>query len=215
MTAMTKAPPVRKVFQSTGDEFSYLHERLLYWFYERGNRARALTLSGRLSTLLAQDDPGQESILGQECRALLAELHQDLPLAIHHRESEVEKILKLWSTSRDHPLPPSVAERYGIDALVDRFDLLAMLYHDVGNLDLAILTLVRSEALCEQFQVPFLGAELLRDYLAEKNREILSNVLISQGRSTRSESSHVPPSRRASASRGTRPARPRRNAASR
>jgi hypothetical protein len=209
MTATSKAPPVRKKFRNGWDEIDYLYQRLLYWFYERGNRSRALPLSRRLSFLLVRNDAEQASIFGQECRSLLAELDEDYPEAARHREREIELILRLWSIAKDQPELPSVGDRYGIDDLVDRFDLLAMLYHEAGELDRAIVALVRSKSLCERFKLPFAGEDLLRGYLFEKNEMILLSALPRQGGGTRLEHSHVANPKRAAAHR-TRPSRPRR-----
>src|SRR5262249_41037275 len=64
----------------------------------------------------------------------------------------------------------AVLEDYGYGDLSDRLDLLATLYHDRGDLDRAISTLLESEELCKKHGVEFDGEDILREYLEEKGR---------------------------------------------
>ena len=67
--------------------------------------------------------------------------------------------------------PPDVRKyllsRHGPADLADRYDLLAILYYDAGQLKKAIKTLWQSRELCELHGIKFDGKDLLRDYLAE------------------------------------------------
>jgi len=47
-------------------------------------------------------------------------------------------------------------------------DLLAVLYHDNGDLDRAISTLQESKKLCQENGVAFDADHMLRDYMKEK-----------------------------------------------
>ena len=64
--------------------------------------------------------------------------------------------------------------QYSHADLSDRLDLLAVLYHDSGNLDKAISTLKESKQVCEKHGLKFDGVDLLQDYL---QKEILSRTL--------------------------------------
>jgi hypothetical protein len=147
----------------------WLYYEIVDAHYGQGDRRRAARLCDQLEPLLGQEDPAQEAILGQECRALIHEVRGDLAAAITHRENEIRLRKRLLQTIHD---PPTEAERvilkdYGPDDLSDRMDLLAMLYHDAGRLKKAIKTLWQSRELCELHGVRFDGKDLLRDYLAE------------------------------------------------
>jgi tetratricopeptide (TPR) repeat protein len=150
-------------------EVNRVYDKILYYFYELGSHAKALAYTDKLHDLLSRLASDHDSIFGEECWSLLYELKGDLPTAIRHREREIELILKLWEISADTPGMDVALRAYGIAELADRFDLLAMLYHDAGDLDRAIVTLTSSKWLCESFKVPFEGESLLQDYLYEKN----------------------------------------------
>jgi hypothetical protein len=164
------------------DELNYLYDHILYWSYERGQPGRAGKFLDRFGRLLKERFAEPASIFGEECWSLFRELSGDLAGAIRHREREIELILKLWDVSAGTPGMPVVLERYGTSDLSDRYDLLAILYHDAGDLDGAIVTLMRSKWLCESFKVPYEGESLLQDYLYEKNvNSGLVNALLKQG----------------------------------
>jgi hypothetical protein len=61
-----------------------------------------------------------------------------------------------------------VLSRYGYDDLSDRLDLLAILYHDTGDLDRAIQTLRQTRQLCKRRGIVFDGLAILQEYLEEK-----------------------------------------------
>jgi len=161
----TKSPPDRHVFKTSWDEISYVYDKVLYWLYERESKARARPFAARLTRLLSEADPRQESILGQECRSLICESNNDLPGAIKHRKNEIRLIRRLREISIGTPTEEYVLNGYGYDDLSDRLDLLAVLYHDNGDLDKAIATLHESKQLCHEHGIDFDGADLLRDYL--------------------------------------------------
>src|SRR5207249_2230588 len=130
--------------------------------YGGKNRRRMGRLCDRLERLLAEEDPKQHAILGQECRALICEARGDMAGAIAHRETEIRFRKRMLQTIHD---PPTKTERYllkysGPVDLADRYDLLAILYHDVGQLKKAIRTLWQSRELCELYGVKFDGKDL-------------------------------------------------------
>jgi tetratricopeptide (TPR) repeat protein len=163
----TKPPADRRKFGGAWDEINYLRDKVLYWLYARGEPIRARPYARRMIRLLTRADPDQEAILGQECRSLAYEALGDLRKAIEHRENEVRLIRRGHQISRGQPHEVFVMRHGGFDALSDRLDLLAVLYHDAGDLDRAIRTLRESRELCEEHGIKFDGADLLRDYLAE------------------------------------------------
>jgi hypothetical protein len=206
----TKAPPTRTRFRSDWDEIEYLYHKILYWFYERADRERALRFAGRLRRLLERNAHEHQSIFGEECWSILSELGGDITAAVRHRERETELILKLWEVTPSDPDRSPAIDPYEVADLADRLDLLAMLYHDAGDLDHAILTLLRSKWLCASFGIPFESEGLLKDYIDENivNSSLMS-VLRKQGWGP-SRPSHESHPGRGDLPRRYRPARRRR-----
>lgn len=164
----TDPPPDRRKFAGDRDEIEYFYHKLLYWLYEREDRARARAFAERLARLLSKASPGHDAIFPEECWSLICETKEDLPGAIAHRENEVRLIRRLHEISRNTPHENLVLRQYGYDDLSDRLDLLATLYHDSGHLDKAIRTLHESQQLCEKHGVKFDGEDILQEYVAEK-----------------------------------------------
>ncbi len=165
----SKAPPARRKFVTAWDEIGYLYDKLLYWLYDRGNAAKTRRFAERLERVLAKMTPKHEAILGEECWSLVHEAKGDLPKAIQFRENEIRLIRDLHAISHHTPAEKVVFEKYGYADLSDRLDLLAVLHHDNGDRDRAIDTLNESRQLCEEHGIPFDGADILREYLEEKN----------------------------------------------
>lgn len=119
--------------------------------------------------LLKQHDRTQESILGQEIRSLIYELHEDYAAAIKHRLREIALIDVLWkhAATMKPELQASILDRYQPLDLADRYDLLAILYHDSGQLKKAIQALWKSREICEEHGVKFDSTDLLKEYLQE------------------------------------------------
>jgi tetratricopeptide (TPR) repeat protein len=164
----SKPPPDRRKFTDEWDEIGYLYDKLLYWLYERADVAKARTFAERLEPLLHKVAAEHEGIFGEECWSLLYEAMGDLPKAIQHRENEVRLIRRLHEISRNTKHADLIFEQYGYEDLSDRLDLLAILYHDHGNLDKALRTLHESKQLCKKHGVKFDGEDIVREYLAEK-----------------------------------------------
>ena len=171
-----KPPPGRRKFANEWDEINYLYDKLLYWLYQREDAGKARPYAERLEQLLPRATPAHEAIFGEECWSLVYETKGDLPRAIRHREQEIRLIHRLHELSRKAPHEAFVLKAYGDDALSDRLDLLATLYHDSGHLDKAIITLQESKQLCEAHGLKFDGEDILREYVAEKRLSDLSRV---------------------------------------
>ncbi len=163
----TKSSQSRRKFYHDWDEIEYLYLKILDWWYDKGNRRKALSFCDRLQALLEKTPDTHEAILGEECWSLICEVRGDLAGAIAYREHEIELIKRLHRISVNTPGRDIVLRNYGYSNLSDRLDLLAILYHDAGNLQKAIQILKESRRLCRRHSIPFDGADLLRDYLAE------------------------------------------------
>jgi tetratricopeptide (TPR) repeat protein len=168
---MTDACPAnRRTFYHEWDAIDYYYHKALYWFYQRHDRHRALRFCKRLKKLVQKTSSSHEAILGEAAWSLLYEVEGDLSKAIKYRESEIKLIRHLWDISRGTPGESIAFQQYDASDLSDRLDLLAILYHDVGDLDKAISVLRESAQVCKGAGIRFDGKDLLRDYLAEKKR---------------------------------------------
>ena len=110
-----------------------------------------------------------EAILGAECWSLICEVRGDLAGAIAHREREIELIKRLHRISVNTPGRDFALQGYDYSDWSDRYDLLAILYHDAGDIAKAIQVLKDSRRLCQRHGIAFDGAAQLREYLAEAN----------------------------------------------
>jgi hypothetical protein len=164
----TKPPPGRRTFADARDEMEYLYHKLLYWLYDREEPTRARVYAKRLARLLSKVCPGHHAIFPEECWSLICEARHDLSGAIAHRENEIRLLKRLHEISRNTAREEDILRWYGHDDLSDRMDLLATLYHDVGELDKAITTLYESKQVCETHGIKFDGEALLRDCQREK-----------------------------------------------
>jgi hypothetical protein len=102
-------------------------------------------------------------------------LKGDLSRAIGYRENEIRLIKELWRISEGTPNRDFALKHYEPSDLSDRYDLLAILYRDAGNLDKALSLLEESKRLCEAHGVRFDGKDLLRDFLRDKKQAIAQN----------------------------------------
>src|SRR5207253_3760224 len=107
----------------------------LHWFYPVRDRGKALRFCERLEELLRKVASRHEAILGESCWSLLYEVRGDLPKAIASREHEIKLIRQLWKISKGTPGEEVALKHYDVSDLSDRLDLLAILYHDAGDLD--------------------------------------------------------------------------------
>ncbi len=168
-----KAETIRtqRKFHGAWDEIGYLRVKILDWFYDRGNRRKALPFCARLEALLERTPDTHEAILGEECWSLIREVQGDLAGAIAYREREIELIKRLHRISVNTPGRDFALRGYGYSDLSDRLDLLAILYHDAGDLGKAIRILKDSRRLCRRHGIRFDGADVLREYVAEAAAE--------------------------------------------
>ncbi len=152
-------------------EVNKLFDRVLEDLYERDDRSAAMKHVPRLEVLVERGDPHRQGIFAAECRSLIAEARTDLVSAIAFRKHEIAQILRLWQSAKDKQQLIFFRELYRPADLSDRYDLLAILYHDAGQLKKAIRTLWKSRELCEEHGVKFDSPDLLRDYLKEYRKK--------------------------------------------
>ncbi len=158
----------RQKFHGEWDEIEYLYRKIVFWWYQREDRAKALLYSARLEPLLRKVAAVNKAILGEECWSLFWEVNGDLGKAIKHRKREIRLIQELWRSAAESPQKRVLLQGYGPRDLSDRLDLLAILYHDAGDLNKSLRTLKQSEELCAAYRIPFDGREILEEYLALK-----------------------------------------------
>jgi hypothetical protein len=171
-----KPPKGRRKFANTWDEVGYLYDKLLYWLYQRAGAEKARPFADRLELLLPKVTPEHEAVFGQECWSLLYEAKGNLSKAIMHRENEIRLIQTLHEICRNRPHEDLVLKQYGYDDLSDRLDLLAVLYHDNGNLDKALSTLHASKRLCKKHGLKFDGEDMIQEYLEEKKNSQVEDL---------------------------------------
>jgi hypothetical protein len=151
-------------------EIGRLYDKLVYWLYQRQSTDRALPLANRLAQLLPQGKQEIGSIFAEDCWSLIHEAKGDLAKAIEHRRKEVRLIRRLHRTSEKTASADYVFRQYGYDDLRDELTVLAMLYHDCGNLDRALKALREAKRLCQQHALEFDAEDLLDEYLEEKRK---------------------------------------------
>jgi tetratricopeptide (TPR) repeat protein len=163
----TKSTRSRRKFYHEWDEIDYLYMKILHWWYDKEDRRKAMPFCDRLQALLEKTPDAHEAILGEECWSLICEVRGDLAGAIAYRQREIELMKQLLRISAKSPHRDFIRRNRDYPDLSDRLDLLAILYHDAGNLQKAIQVLKESRRLCRRHGIPFDGEDLLRDYLAE------------------------------------------------
>ena len=150
------------------DKINRLYDQLSKSLDKHPGSARTLALSNRLQATLSkssEDDTG--AIFAEECRSLISEAKGDLENAIRHREDEIRLIRRLHEISHNTPTQDFVLGQYGYQDLADNLGMLAILYHDSGDLGTAIRTLEGLKQTCVDHGLAFEGEGLLSEYLKE------------------------------------------------
>jgi hypothetical protein len=153
--------------RQTGQRIDGLYKKLLASMYEDAAANRAKVIAERLARLLSRCRAMAGSIFMEECLSLVAEARGDLLLAIWHRANEIRLIRQLHKLTPDHQAG-LVRTQYDEEDLQDRLNILAMLYHDIGDLGKAVETLQESQQLCAQYGLAFEGGDLLQEYMKER-----------------------------------------------
>src|SRR5260221_12694906 len=94
------------------DQIRILYENLLHWFYEQEDMDEARRQAAKLERLLKKLSPHHETILGEECWALIHELKGNYKQAIKFRENEIRLIQRLQELARDKPNGQTVLKHY-------------------------------------------------------------------------------------------------------
>ena len=167
---MSARPPrTRRNFSGEWDEILYFYHRILYWWYNRRSRHRALHFCNRLEPLLRLHARNHTAIKGEECWSLVFEVRGDLQKAIRHRENEIRLIERLRRLGQ-------ATDDYQPRDLADRLDLLGILYHDAGHTQKAIKCLLKSKPVCALSAIPFDGTKILAEYAAQLGKGVMKRV---------------------------------------
>src|SRR5262249_14653990 len=159
-----KSTANRQKIADASDQMSRLYDSLVYWLYEREDARRARPFAHRLQQWLAKKGTQAGTIFAEECRSLIHEAKGDLKKAIKHREKEIRLIRRLHARARGTAQEDFVFQQYSYADLKDGLEILAMLYHDVGDLAKAVAALHESKQLCENHGIEFDSEALLQDY---------------------------------------------------
>jgi hypothetical protein len=150
-----------------------LYYKTLSLFYDQGDPNLARPHAERLDRLLREADPEQETVFGEGCRSLIEEIRGNLCEAIKHREKEISLIDRLYELAHDSDTAEYVRAEYDCDDIHQRLNMLAILYHHIGDTQKAISILEASKRHCAKWGIRFEGEELLRDYLGESTNRTL------------------------------------------
>jgi tetratricopeptide (TPR) repeat protein len=157
-----------------------LYEKLLTLLYEQQDVLRARPVADRLAGLLARFNPSPESIFVEECRSLVCEARGDLPCAIKHRENQIQLIRQLHEGMEGTEHEDYILGQYDYEDLSLALRLLAMLYHESGDLEKAVQTLDESLQVGAEHGIEFDADDLLEEYRAEKNATPRRNAVHSR-----------------------------------
>jgi tetratricopeptide (TPR) repeat protein len=138
-------------------EAKNLYLRVLRHFYEREEPEKAVPLALSLLRLLDRLDPAATTLPGNEYRAVIAELDNDLQAAIRYRETVIAMLDGLATKHRLNQAGLSASD------YSDQLDLLAILYRRSGRLQDAKAAIEKSASLCREANVKFDGADVQKD----------------------------------------------------
>ena len=85
----TKTFPLSPRDTQKSREIDDFYHKLLYWYYDRQNLAKARPIARRLERLLSEVSSDQQTILGEGAWSLVLECKGDLFGAIQRRENEI------------------------------------------------------------------------------------------------------------------------------
>jgi hypothetical protein len=163
-----------KINQTNGDamtnQIDRLYDKLVDGLYIHQEISQVKQYAPRLKQLIKQWDSRAESIFAQECLSLAYEAEGDSEQAILHRVNEIRLIRRLHELAQgqDAAHADFLLKQYSYEDLSVRLDLLAILYHESGDLGKAISTLQESKQLCRDHRIKFEGEEILREYQEEQ-----------------------------------------------
>ncbi len=103
----TKALPLSPRAQKWR-EIDDAYHKLLYWYYDRQNLAKARPIARRLERLLSEVSSDQQTILREGAWSLVLECKSDLLGAIKRRENEIRLMKRLLQISLKAPDPKAI-----------------------------------------------------------------------------------------------------------
>lgn len=160
--------------KNNNTSISRLYHQLSRSIDAHPSSARTTALANQLEAVLSELKEGTiGSIFAAECRSLVSEAKGDMQNAIRHREEEIRLIRRLHSISQGTPGEEIAFSQYGFDDLRDRLELLAVLYHDSGQLNKALVVLEEAKRLCLEHEFPFEAEDILKEYLEERPSKTL------------------------------------------
>ena len=154
---MDEIPRTRRSFVHAWDEIDYLEHKAAYWLHVRHSRSRAKRFVERLRAMIEATDPNHEVILGAQVRALIADYDGDLEGEIRHTSYEVNLLRRLCEIDVDRR-----GGRVDWTNVRDAMQLLALLYSENGQNDMAMKTLRSCQRLCKPRGIPFDARNLKR-----------------------------------------------------
>jgi hypothetical protein len=164
-----KSPSDRRECTDASRQIGRIYDKLVYWLYQRHDERRAQPYADRLRLWLADCGSEVGSIFVEDCWSLIHQAKGDLAKAIKHRENEIRLMRRLHELAQNTAGANFVFRQYSYADLRDELDLLAILYHDSGDLDKAISVLQKSKNLCQKHGIRFDGEDILREYLKERH----------------------------------------------
>lgn len=124
-----KPPATRRKFKNLADELIYVYDKLLYWFYDKGNLSVSRKFALRMEEILEKSpDNAEESIFGNECLALINEVEGNWKQAITYRKKEIGLIYRLRELAKtEKPLARKrILKDFDAREIADRYELLAI-----------------------------------------------------------------------------------------
>ena len=159
---LSPLPKTRRTFVSDWDELTYLHEKLLYWFYGRGRNARALHFATRAemisSRLLLEH---KDAVFLHECLALVYEVRRELRRAARHRETQIRLLEQYIKIARPTSTELAAMSNMDYEDLARTYILNAMIWDDLGEFEKARKALRSAKSLAEEHGFAFTQEQFL------------------------------------------------------
>ena len=142
---------------ATWSEAKELYVQLLHFFYDQNEELKAKSIALSLLRVIDSLDPSSKTLIGNEYRALIAEVDGDVEGAIRYREAWVKMVDKFTKKKKLQELALTA------DDYSDQLDLLAVLYCQSGRLSEAEVIINKSASVCLEAGIPFDGKDVLKE----------------------------------------------------
>ncbi|HWO24641.1 MAG TPA: hypothetical protein VNO30_38125 [Kofleriaceae bacterium] len=160
-------------------ELSRLRKQLLRALYIKPHAKRARVYADRMQKALEGYQRIEETLLGRDCLALVAEAREQYPLAIKHRTQQLELLAIVAREARNIAASRSRAIVTKMIA-TDRITVLAFLtlsMWSLGKLPAALKQLTQMKRECTRYKLEFFGNEIqsdIRRQLQRRPKRLLS-----------------------------------------